>query len=68
MEYREEEWRQQGKRIRIQKKWASLSNISPYLIKAALIAEDDKFWSHQGFDFEAMQKARAALANWEAAQ
>lgn len=57
MEYREEEWRQQGKRIRIQKKWVSLSNVSPYLIKAALIAEDDKFWSHQGFDFEAIQKA-----------
>jgi monofunctional glycosyltransferase len=57
MEYREEEWRQQGKRIRIQKKWASLSNISPYLIRAVLIAEDDKFWSHQGFDFEAIQKA-----------
>ncbi|MEI6153053.1 MAG: transglycosylase domain-containing protein, partial [Deltaproteobacteria bacterium] len=57
MEYREEEWRQQGKKIRIQKKWVSLSNISPYLIKAVLITEDDKFWSHQGFDFDAIQKA-----------
>ena len=27
------------------------------LIKAVLIAEDDKFWSHEGFDYEAMQKA-----------
>ena len=57
MEYREEEWRQQGKKIRIKKKWVLLSNISPYLIKAVLITEDDKFWSHQGFDFEAIQKA-----------
>jgi len=57
MEYREEEWRQQGKKIRIQKKWVALSNMSPYLIKAVLITEDDKFWSHQGFDFEAIQKA-----------
>jgi monofunctional biosynthetic peptidoglycan transglycosylase len=24
-----------------------------------IIAEDDKFWSHEGFDFEAMQKALA---------
>ncbi len=57
MEYREAEWRQQGKKTRIYKKWVPLSSISPYLIKAVLIAEDDKFWSHQGFDFEAIQKA-----------
>jgi monofunctional biosynthetic peptidoglycan transglycosylase len=57
MEYREAEWRQQDKRIKINKKWAPISSISPYLIKAVLIAEDDKFWSHQGFDFDAIQKA-----------
>jgi monofunctional biosynthetic peptidoglycan transglycosylase len=57
MEYREAEWREQGKKIRIQKKWVPLSGISPFLIKAVLIAEDDKFWSHQGFDFKAIQKA-----------
>jgi monofunctional biosynthetic peptidoglycan transglycosylase len=34
-----------------------LSKISPYLIKAVLIAEDDKFWRHEGFDYEAIQKA-----------
>jgi len=28
-----------------------------YLVKAVLISEDDKFWSHEGFDYEAMQKA-----------
>jgi monofunctional biosynthetic peptidoglycan transglycosylase len=27
------------------------------MVKAVLIAEDDKFYSHEGFDFEAMQKA-----------
>jgi monofunctional biosynthetic peptidoglycan transglycosylase len=27
------------------------------LTKAVIIAEDDKFWLHEGFDFEAMQKA-----------
>jgi monofunctional biosynthetic peptidoglycan transglycosylase len=57
MEYREEEWRHQGKKYRIQQKWVSLSRISPYLIKAVLISEDDKFWSHEGFDYEAIQKA-----------
>jgi monofunctional biosynthetic peptidoglycan transglycosylase len=57
MEYREEEWKKRGKKIRIQKKWVSLSHISPYLMKAVIIAEDDKFWSHQGFDLDAIQKA-----------
>jgi monofunctional biosynthetic peptidoglycan transglycosylase len=57
MEYREEEWKKRGKKIRIQKKWVSLGQISPYVLKAVIIAEDDKFWSHKGFDLEAIQKA-----------
>jgi monofunctional biosynthetic peptidoglycan transglycosylase len=57
MEYREEEWKKKGKKVRIQKKWVSLGQISPYAIKAVIIAEDDKFWSHKGFDLEAIQKA-----------
>jgi monofunctional glycosyltransferase len=57
MKYREREWRSQGKKYRIQQRWVSLSQISPYLIKAVLIAEDDKFWSHEGFDYEAIRKA-----------
>ncbi len=57
MEYREREWKKEGKNYRIQQKWVPLSQISPFLIKAVLIAEDDKFWSHEGFDYEAIQKA-----------
>jgi monofunctional biosynthetic peptidoglycan transglycosylase len=57
MEYREKEWRRAGKRYSIRQKWVPLSRISPYLIKAVLIAEDDKFWRHEGFDYEAIQKA-----------
>ena len=57
IEYREREWKQQGKKYVIQQRWVPLSRISPYLIKAVLIAEDDKFWSHEGFDYEAIQKA-----------
>ncbi|MCJ7832836.1 MAG: monofunctional biosynthetic peptidoglycan transglycosylase [Deltaproteobacteria bacterium] len=57
MEYREREWQEKGRQIRIRQQWVPLSRISPYLIKAVIIAEDDKFWSHEGFDFEAMQKA-----------
>jgi monofunctional glycosyltransferase len=57
MEYREREWEREGKKYRIQQEWVPLSRISPYVIKAVLIAEDDKFWSHEGFDYEAIQKA-----------
>ncbi|MEW6375550.1 MAG: monofunctional biosynthetic peptidoglycan transglycosylase [Thermodesulfobacteriota bacterium] len=57
MEYRERESKEKGKKYRIHQVWVPLSNISHYLIKAVLIAEDDNFWRHEGFDYEAIQKA-----------
>ncbi|MBI5847435.1 MAG: monofunctional biosynthetic peptidoglycan transglycosylase [Nitrospirae bacterium] len=57
MEYREAEWAREGKKYRIRQIWVPYGAISPYLIKAVLIGEDDKFWQHEGFDYEAMQKA-----------
>ncbi len=40
-----------------------LKNISPYLQKAVVLTEDSGFWTHQGFDWEAIEKnARVA---WE---
>jgi monofunctional biosynthetic peptidoglycan transglycosylase len=57
MEYRENEAEKKGKKYRISQEWVPLSRVSPYLIKAVLIAEDDKFWKHEGFDYEAIQKA-----------
>ena len=57
MEYRMAEWQEKGKKIKLRQKWVPLKRVSPYVVKAIIIAEDDKFWSHEGFDFEAMQKA-----------
>lgn len=57
MEYREKKLREKGRKYRIDQRWVPFSKISPYLIKAVLIAEDDKFWNHEGFDYEAIQKA-----------
>jgi monofunctional biosynthetic peptidoglycan transglycosylase len=57
MKYREQEWKKEGRKSRPWQKWVPLSRISPYLIKSVLIAEDDKFWQHEGFDFEAIEKA-----------
>jgi monofunctional biosynthetic peptidoglycan transglycosylase len=57
MAYREQQWESKGLRRRIDQQWAPLARISPYVVKAVIIAEDDKFWSHEGFDFDAIQKA-----------
>ncbi len=57
MEYREDTWLKKGIRKKINNVWVPLSHISPYVLKAVIIAEDDHFWSHEGFDFDAIQKA-----------
>ena len=57
MNYREDEWEKKGQKYKIHQEWVPISRISPYLMKAVLIAEDDKFWKHEGFDYEAIQKA-----------
>lgn len=57
MEYREKESKKKGRKYKITQIWVPLNRVSPYLIKAVLIAEDDKFWNHEGFDFEAIKKA-----------
>jgi monofunctional biosynthetic peptidoglycan transglycosylase len=57
MKYREREWVKKGKKQKIKQIWVPYRRISPYLIKAVLIAEDDKFWKHEGFDYETIEKA-----------
>ena len=51
MEYREKEYRlKHGQAKLIRQQWVSICPGSlPTLIKAVIIAEDDKFWSHEGF-------------------
>ena len=57
MEYREKASKEKRRAYRVYQSWVPFSKISPYLVKAVLIAEDDKFWKHEGFDYEAIQKA-----------
>ncbi len=57
MSYRERQWEEAGQKKRIQQRWVGLHRISSYAVKAVVIAEDDKFWRHEGFDYEAIQKA-----------
>ena len=37
---------------RARQEWVSLEDISPELIKAVIVAEDQRFFQHHGFDFE----------------
>lgn len=57
MEYRQNEWREQDRDMEVTQKWVSMSQISPNVIKAVLIGEDDKFWNHEGFDVQGMEQA-----------
>lgn len=51
------ETNEQGERQRIRKDWVSIDKISPHMVLAACAAEDGKFMLHNGFDWEAIQKA-----------
>jgi monofunctional biosynthetic peptidoglycan transglycosylase len=57
MEYRQAQWKAEGKNKRITRLWVPLSQISSYLVNAVIISEDDKFWEHKGFDWQAMREA-----------
>jgi monofunctional biosynthetic peptidoglycan transglycosylase len=57
MEHRMMDARKKGEAFRLDYRWVPLDSISPYLRDAVVIAEDDKFWSHHGFDLEAIRLA-----------
>lgn len=57
MQYRQDEWASENKDKSITQKWVTFSEISPNVIKAVLIGEDDKFWNHDGFDVDGMEQA-----------
>ncbi|PHM18486.1 MAG: monofunctional biosynthetic peptidoglycan transglycosylase [Sulfuricurvum sp. PD_MW2] len=57
MEFRKAEWAEQNREMQINQKWVRMSQISPNVIKAVLIGEDDKFWNHDGFDVKGMEQA-----------
>jgi len=62
IETRLKEAREAGREPRRVQQWVPLSRISPNLQRAVLAGEDTNFVAHNGFDYEAIQKA------WEAGQ
>lgn len=51
-----EQW-SKGEKAPYEHDWVQLKKISPYLAKAVIVSEDQKFMEHSGFDFEAIEKA-----------
>jgi monofunctional biosynthetic peptidoglycan transglycosylase len=59
MERRLELLRVKDGRARLRREWVSYGRISPHLKRAVVAAEDARFLDHEGFDWEAIQKAMA---------
>lgn len=57
MDYRKEQWAEQGQTRKIEQEWVPLGRISPWLVSAVTISENDRFWEHEGFDLEGMEEA-----------
>lgn len=55
--------RRAGERPATNLHWVPIKDISPYLVRAVLIAEDDRFFSHRGVDWPAFKAAMRY--NWE---
>lgn len=57
IEQRRDEAEAAGKTFRVRHTWVPLKRMSPHLLRAVTIAEDDKFWGHEGFDVDGMEDA-----------
>lgn len=60
---RAREARANGQEPKRAQTWVPIDKISPNLARAVLAGEDNNFFTHDGFDYEAIQKA--ARENWE---
>ena len=47
----------EGKEIKLRHHWVPLREMTPYMPLAVIASEDQRFLSHHGFDFEAIEKA-----------
>src|SRR5688500_14069814 len=57
IEYRLSEARAEGREQRKFMVWTPIEQISPHLQRAVLAGEDSRFFEHNGFDWEAIEKA-----------
>ncbi len=57
MVWRLAEQKLDGKPFHLEKTWKPYHKISPYLTAAVVISEDQEFFDHHGFDFDAIESA-----------
>ncbi|MDR2891709.1 MAG: monofunctional biosynthetic peptidoglycan transglycosylase [Deltaproteobacteria bacterium] len=57
MEYRQEQWAEAGKDVKVKWTWVNYNKISENLKRAVIVGEDTDFWRHQGFDFKGIREA-----------
>lgn len=57
MEIRLDELQEKNPSATLDQRWVPYERISAHLKRAVVAAEDDRFMSHSGFDWEGMQKA-----------
>jgi monofunctional biosynthetic peptidoglycan transglycosylase len=57
MELRAREATRKGQKPRREYRWVSYERISPNLKRAVIVAEDSRFWAHQGIDVEEIEKS-----------
>jgi monofunctional glycosyltransferase len=63
MERRKAELARRGESTRLEWTPVSLARIAPDLQRAVIVAEDARFWDHEGVDWDAMRDAMEK--NWE---
>lgn len=63
IEIRADQARAEGKEPKRLQIWVPIDKISPNVARAVLAGEDSRFFEHDGFDYEAIEKA--ARKNWE---
>lgn len=54
MEYRVEQAAAQSESLELKRSWIPLDSVSPQLVRAVLVAEDDRFREHRGVDWDAL--------------
>jgi monofunctional biosynthetic peptidoglycan transglycosylase len=58
MQHRLEVLREKAPLARLRQAWIPYDRISPHLKRAIVVAEDARFVDHEGFDWDAIEKAR----------
>ena len=57
MDLRAREARAKGEEPRRSHRWVTYRRISPQLVRAVLVTEDDAFWKHDGLDYQQIKES-----------